>query len=150
MNAIRRDVSAVLLSLTLVVTWASVSADEWPQWRGPERDGVWAETGLVEKFDGPEIKLRWRVPISSGYSGPTVAGGRVYVTDRLVEPEQLERVHCFDWETGREVWSHSYECSYEDIGYTAGPRAAVLIDDGRAYSLGAAGHLFCFDAADGR
>ncbi|MGI6415353.1 MAG: PQQ-binding-like beta-propeller repeat protein [Thermoguttaceae bacterium] len=125
-------------------------ADEWPQWRGPNRDGVWRETGIVEKFETPEIKLKWRVPISSGYSGPTVAEGRVYVTDRLTEPGEMERVHCFDWQTGKTLWTHGYDCKYGGIGYTAGPRASVLVDGGRAYSLGTAGHLFCFDAATGK
>jgi outer membrane protein assembly factor BamB len=124
-------------------------ADEWPQWRGPNRDGVWAETGIVDKFDGAEIQAKWRVPISSGYCGPTVAAGRVYVTDRIFEPQQLERVHCFDWQTGKKIWSHSYDCLYAGFGYRAGPRASVLIEEQRAYSLGATGHLFCFDAAKG-
>jgi outer membrane protein assembly factor BamB len=126
-----------------------LAADEWPQWRGPNRDGVWRETGLIDRFDAPEVSIRWRVPIGSGYSGPTVAEGRVYVTDRLVEPNEIERVHCFDWKTGRQLWLHSYEATYEGVNYTAGPRAAVLVDDGRAYSLGAAGHLHCFNAAEG-
>src|SRR5215207_3884931 len=115
----------------------SLMADEWPQWRGPNRDGVWRETGLVEKFAAPEIKVRWRVPVANGYSGPTVAGGRVYVTDRVVEPKEQERVHCFDGRTGRRLWSHAYDCVYAEVGYPDGPRASVTIDQGRAYSLGA-------------
>ncbi|HQU46388.1 MAG TPA: PQQ-like beta-propeller repeat protein [Pirellulales bacterium] len=129
---------------------SALRADDWPQWRGPTRDGVWHETGLVEKFDASHLKPRWRVPISSGYSGPTVADGRVFVTDRVAEPKQIERVHCFDWKTGEKIWSHAYDCEYRDVGYTAGPRAAVAIDEGRAYSLGAMGHFFCFDAASGK
>jgi outer membrane protein assembly factor BamB len=123
---------------------------EWPQWRGPNRDGVWAETGIVDAFDAPDIRIKWRAPISAGYSSPTVAAGRVYVTDRVAEPNEIERVHCFDWQTGKPIWSHSYDCHYDGFGYRAGPRAAVLVDGGRAYSLGAAGRLFSFDAADGR
>ncbi len=129
---------------------SALRADDWPQWRGPTRDGVWHETGLVEKFDASHLKPRWRVPISSGYSGPTVADGRVFVTDRVAEPKQIERVHCFDWKTGEKIWSHAYDCEYRDVGYTAGPRASVTIDAGRAYSLGAMGHFFCFDAASGK
>ncbi|MBX3415370.1 MAG: PQQ-like beta-propeller repeat protein [Pirellulales bacterium] len=126
------------------------SADEWPQWRGPQRDGVWREDGVVEKFDVERLPLKWSVPISSGYSGPTVADGRVYVTDRVLEPAQIERVHCFDWKSGQEIWLHSYDCDYSNVGYQAGPRASVIVDDGRAYSLGTMGHLFCFDAATGK
>jgi outer membrane protein assembly factor BamB len=78
-----------------------------------------------------------------------VADGRVYVTDRVMEPKQIERVHCFDSKTGEKVWSYEYDCTYKGVGYEAGPRASVTIDDGRAFSLGAMGHLICFDAAKG-
>jgi outer membrane protein assembly factor BamB len=139
-----------LLVVALLLTLnSSAQADEWPQWRGPQRDGVWRENGLVQKFAGPELKLRWRVDLSAGYSGPTVADGRVYVTDRVIEPDQIERVHCFDWRDGSRVWSHEYAAPYVNVGYMAGPRASVTIDEGRAYSLGTMGHLFCFDAKTG-
>lgn len=124
-------------------------ADDWPQWRGQCRDGVWNERGIIESFTGPQLKLRWRAPISGGYSGPTVADGRVYVSDRVVAPTEQERVHCFDWRTGKPLWSYAYDCQYAGISYPDGPRAAVTVSDGRAYSLGAMGHLFCFDAATG-
>jgi outer membrane protein assembly factor BamB len=127
----------------------ALPADDWPQWRGPKRDGVWRESGVIEKFDGPEIKLRWRVPIAGGYSGPTVAQGRVYVTDRVTEPAEVERIHCFDWRDGHQLWSYAYPCHYT-IAYRAGPRASVTIDGGRAYALGSMGHLVCCDAADGK
>lgn len=127
----------------------TLRADDWPQWRGVNRDGVWHETGIVERFDTPQLKWRWRAEIGSGYSGPTVADGRVYVTDRLVEPKQVERVHCFDEKTGKSLWSYTYDCPYSDVGYQAGPRASVSIDEGRAYALGTMGHLHCFDAKTG-
>lgn len=142
--------SVIAALVCTVVSLPMSRADEWPQWRGPNRDGVWAETGIIDRFDSPQIKLKWKVPISSGYSGPTVADGRVYVSDRVVEPVEVERVHCFDWRTGEKIWSQEYNCRYEGFGYKAGPRASVLVDDGRAYSLGSAGHLFCFDAATGK
>ncbi|MBN1851681.1 MAG: PQQ-like beta-propeller repeat protein [Pirellulales bacterium] len=143
------------VTLTLIMSIAMASSrpatcDDWPQWRGPNRDGVWLETGLVERFSSPRLKLRWRAPISSGYSGPTVAGGRVYVTDRIVEPEETERVHCFDWESGRALWMHAYPCRYENVGYTAGPRASVTIDERFVFSLGTMGDLYCLDAATGK
>jgi len=138
-----------LVAVCVVISSLAL-ADEWPQWRGPSRDGVWRETGLVEKFTGPEIKARWRVPVANGYSGPTVADGRVYVTDRVVEPKEQERVHCFDWQTGKTVWTFAYDCVYKGIGYPDGPRAAVTVQDGRAYSLGAMGNFHCFEAATGK
>jgi outer membrane protein assembly factor BamB len=140
---------AAALWLGVSACTVALCADEWPQWRGPTRDGVWRETGIVGKFAGPELALRWRAPVGSGYSGPTVADGRLYVTDRQTEPEQVERVHCLDWQTGRKLWTYTYACRYESVSYTAGPRAAVSIDEGRAYALGTMGHLHCLDVANG-
>jgi len=140
----------VVFSGILLCVGARTEADDWPQWRGPERDGVWRETGIIDEFDGPVIKRRWSAPISSGYSGPTVANGRVYVTDRVTEPSQKERVLCFDAATGKPLWSHEYDCRYVRLGYPAGPRASVSIQGGRAFALGSMGHLFCLDAETGR
>jgi len=102
----------------------------------------------LEAFPKPQLELRWRVPISAGYTGPTVADGRVYVMDRQTEPAQVERVLCFDWKTGEKLWAHTYPCVYE-VSYPAGPRASVSISDGRAYALGTMGHLHSLDAARG-
>ena len=147
----RRNHRDITLSAFIMIAALSqlCRADEWPQWRGPKSDGVWRETGIIQEFKKPDIELKWRAEISGGYSGPTVADGRVYVMDRLTGSEHVERVLCFDWETGKETWSHSYKCAYQKVGYPAGPRASVLVHDGRAYSLGTMGHLFCLDSAKG-
>ena len=131
----------VACGLQMALGSSAAVADDWPQWRGPQRDGVWRETGIVQRFDTPRLTPKWRVPIAAGYSGPTVAAGRVYVTDRVTEPEQAERVHCFDAATGKLLWTYSYPCVYRNVSYTAGPRASVTLDEGRAYALGTMGHL---------
>lgn len=139
-----KSIFAFIVGLMLAAT---VFAEDWPQWRGSGRDGIWRETGIVQNLD--DLEVLWRTEISNGYSGPTIAEGRVYITDRLTRPDQVERVHCFDAADGDPIWSHSYECRYVKVGYPDGPRASVTIDQGRAYSLGSMGHLFCFDAAKG-
>ncbi len=145
----QRVVAVGAVCVSLLVGNRADAAD-WPQWRGPNRDGVWPETGVVETFDKPQLDLVWRADIASGYSGPTVWHGFVFVTDRLVSPKQVERVHCFDAQDGHKVWTHEYDCEYRDVGYDAGPRASVTIDEGRAFSLGAMGHLFAFEARSGK
>lgn len=140
----------VLASLLLPVFASHLGAEEWPQWRGPNRDGVWSETGTIERFSGPEVKLRWRVPISGGYTGPTVADGRVLVMDRLTDPEQQERVLAFDALSGRKLWEFRYPCEYRNVTYRTGPRASVTIHEGLAYALGTMGHLHCLEAATGK
>ena len=150
----RKDSGVVRLLIAGVIAHLAVGAgvacaEDWPQWRGPGRDGVWRETGIIKSFAAPQIPLRWRVPLGSGYCGPTVAEGRVYVADRQTDPKEVERVQCFDWQTGRPLWTYSYDCDYKGIQYLAGPRASVTIEDHRAYALGAMGHLVCLDAASG-
>lgn len=139
----------LLCVVLLIAACGTAQAEDWPQWRGQNRDGVWNETGLVEKFAAKELQPKWRVPIGAGYSGPTVAAGRVYVMDRQTKPNQTERVLCFDEATGAPLWTHEYDCQYKEVGYAAGPRASVIIDGDRAYSLGSMGHLHCLDAKTG-
>jgi outer membrane protein assembly factor BamB len=144
------NVRATLVAIVVGIGAIPSLAADWPQWRGPNRDGVWTETGVVERFESAQLPVQWRVAIGSGYCGPTVADGRVYVMDRVIQPTRQERVLCFDAETGRPVWSYAYDCVYERVQYEAGPRASVTIHDGRAYSLGTMGHLHCFDAKSGK
>ncbi len=136
--------------LLILVSCSVVFGEDWPQWRGPRRDGTWNETGLVEKFASDKLEPKWRVEIGPGYTGPTVAQGKVYVMDRQTKPSEVERVLCFDEASGKPLWSHSYPAKYGRVGYPAGPRACVTIHDGRAYSLGATGHLCCFETTEGK
>lgn len=142
--------SISLAASAAILFGSPARGEDWPQWRGINRDGVWHETGIVQKFAAPQLKPTWRVEIGSGYCGPTIAAGRVYVMDRIQTPTSTERVHCFDEKTGDKVWSYSYECPYGRIGYSAGPRASVSIDNGKAYALGSTGKLHAFDAASGK
>ncbi len=145
----RRTGLGIVVIVIGLMSSTTAYGDDWPQWRGPRADGVWREKGIITKFAKPQLDYVWRTPISSGYSGPTVADGRVYVTDRVRKPKQVERVHCLNAKTGKILWTHVYDRDYRDVGYDAGPRASVLINDQRAYSLGAMGDLFCFDAMSG-
>ena len=135
--------------LVVLLLAAQLQAQEWPQWRGPTRDGVWQDASVRTNL--PEtLPAKWTAKIGSGYSGPTVCDGRVYVMDRVADPKEIERVHCFAWDTGKPLWSHEYPCSYAGVSYQAGPRCSVHIADGLAYSLGTMGHLFCLDATTGK
>ncbi|HVJ85583.1 MAG TPA: PQQ-binding-like beta-propeller repeat protein [Caulifigura sp.] len=141
----------------------AAQADDWPQWMGPQRDGVWRETGIVDKFPAEGPPIRWRVKIGGGYAGPAVSNGRVFVTDRQLQPggsnpadqfkrgeiPATERVLCLNESDGREVWKHEYNCPYT-VSYPAGPRCTPTVDEDRVYTLGAEGHLFCFESATGR
>jgi outer membrane protein assembly factor BamB len=139
------------LFLALVVS-QTITADDWPQWGGPRRDLVWREAGIVDTLPAADsstgmLPRVWTAKIGAGYAGPAVANGRVFVADRIAD-QNLERVLCFDAETGDEIWTHPYEARYT-ISYPLGPRATPTVDGDRVFSLGAMGHLFCLDAATG-
>ena len=76
----RRPSLAVVICLILV-GGAEVAAEDWPEWRGHGRRGIWNDTGIVDRFPDGGVPLTWRTPVNAGYSGPAVAGGRVFVTD---------------------------------------------------------------------
>lgn len=141
------NISLLTLASCLAVSQMAF-AEDWPQWGGPQRDIVWRETGIIDKFPTDGLLPRvWSTPIGDGYSGPAVADGRVYITDLDRESRQ-ERVLCLDAETGDVLWTHAYPVVYR-ISYPAGPRATPVIDNGLVYTIGAMGHMFCFDARTG-
>ncbi|MSQ93397.1 MAG: pyrrolo-quinoline quinone [Gemmataceae bacterium] len=143
---------------------SAAHADDWPQWLGPQRDGVWREAGIVAKFPEGGPKVRWRTPIAEGYSGPAVANGKVYITDRVrakgvKNPDNafdrktrvagVERVLCLNEADGKIVWEQVYPCEYQ-ISYASGPRTTPIVAGGKVYTYGAMGHLYCFDADTGK
>jgi outer membrane protein assembly factor BamB len=152
--SVRSWLSLVLASLAL--TGASLGAEDWTQWRGRDRLGIWHETGIIERFPSAGLKATWRVPINPGYSGPAVADGRVIVVDWREDPdsrtlEGTERVRALDEQTGSELWSHEWETSYQTLQarYAIGPRATPTVDDDRLYVVGATGRLLCLDVTSG-
>jgi outer membrane protein assembly factor BamB len=140
-----------------------VRADDWPQWLGPQRDGIWRETGILDRFPEGGPKILWRTKIAAGYSGPAVADGRVYVTDHEAAPKTKkpagalgrgtipgkERVLCLDETDGKILWNHEYDCTYK-VDRPSGPRTTPVVKDKRVYTLGTEGNLLCLDAENGK
>jgi outer membrane protein assembly factor BamB len=144
--------------LLVAATW--LRADDWPQWFGPQRDGVWREEGILTKFPEGGPKQLWKAPLGAGYSGPAVAGDRVYVMDRVAKKIEgnpakagtspgKERVLCLDAKTGKEIWVHEYDCTYTRISYPFGPRTTPTIVGDRVYTLGTMGDLRCLEVKTG-
>jgi outer membrane protein assembly factor BamB len=149
--------SKSLLAVALLLPlWSPLAlrADDWPQWRGLNRDGVCGETGLVQSFPADGLKVRWRVPVGWGFSSPVVARGRVYLADsELLKPKARERLLCLDETTGKPLWTHSCEVAYEDWAFDPtqeiGPVATPIVQNGKVFILGRLSHLFCLDAQSG-
>jgi outer membrane protein assembly factor BamB len=151
----------IIAALVAACLNLSTSADDWPQWFGPNRDGVWRETGIIDRFptNGPAVK--WRTKIGAGYSGPAVSEGKVYITDRTPDTQRdksakgaaenpgTDRVLCLSEETGAIIWEHAYASNYS-VSYPSGPRATPTVDGNRVYSLGTEGIFLCLDANSGK
>src|SRR5262245_49742245 len=97
---------------TLLGAGAALGTD-WPQFRGPNRDGSWEENGILESFPREGLKIRWRRPVGGGWSSPVVVQGRVFIFDvELTKPSARERLHCFEEKTGKVLWVYAYEEKY--------------------------------------
>ncbi|HAB11747.1 MAG TPA: pyrrolo-quinoline quinone [Planctomycetaceae bacterium] len=149
MTSFVRPLTMVLASVLVWLTAvSSATADDWPQWGGPNRDLVWRETGIVKTLPTKGLLPRvWSTPVGEGYSGPAVADGRVYITD-YIRNKRIERIHSLDAETGKILWSRTYPVRYS-ISYPAGPRMTPVIERDRVYTIGSMGDMFCMKVSDG-
>ena len=135
---------AVGFSLCLLTT---VSAADWPQWRGPNRDGISTETGWTSQWPATGPKQVWKAGVGTGYSGISVANGRLYT---LGNTGSTDTVFCLDAGTGAVIWKHLYACDPKDpMGYV-GPRCTPTVDASRVFTVSRLGHLFCLDAVTGK
>jgi outer membrane protein assembly factor BamB len=149
-----RLAALVLLFLNLS---PELRSEDWPEWRGKGRTGVWTETGILKHFPEEGLRFKWRTPVKWGFAGPAVSNGRVYVLD-FEESEGtrtmdgMERLLCLDETTGEVLWTHRWPTSYRSLmaSYATGPRATPTVDADRVYALGATGELHCLDSITGK
>ena len=163
------------LLFALLTSSTFAQADDWPQWLGTSRDANWYEDGIIEVFPVGGPKMRWKAKLGSGYTGPAVSGGRVFVMDRVASvvdsaeakllhkgppPRNInfvrkllpgkERLVCLNEADGKRLWAHEWDCPYTTVAaYAIGPRATPTVDGDRVYALGAEGNLFCLSTKDG-
>jgi outer membrane protein assembly factor BamB len=128
---------------------ATVSAQDWTQWRGPQRDGV--VTNFTAPAAWPEkLKLVWKTPVGSGYSSPIVFQNKAWVFSRK---DETEVVSCLDLKTGKVLWSQSYGVPFKQNQYATemgrGPHSTPMLYQGKLYTLGVNAVLSCFDANTG-
>ncbi len=122
-------------------------AQDWPQFFGPERNGVYPGGTIDETWgaNGPEVV--WQRPVGEGFSGPVVSGGRLILHHRVGDREVVD---AFDAATGETEWRYDYATTYrDDFGFDEGPRAVPVIANGRVYVYGAEGKLHSVDFETG-
>jgi outer membrane protein assembly factor BamB len=146
-SRINHLVGAVLLIGSFAVCSLAQSTAEWPQWRGPNRDGISKETGLLKQWPAGGPPLVWKAKgAGRGYSSMAISGGRLFTMGVRGDKEYLI---AFDVATGKEVWATPHGAVYRD-DRGDGPRGTPTIDGNKGYALGASGDLSCFDTTTGR
>ncbi len=145
----RRNLFALtgLLVLALSAPVSNQSSTDWPQWRGPNRDGRSAETGLLTEWPSAGPPLAWKAAgAGTGYSSISTSAGKLFTVGSR---GGTEFVHAFDLATGRKLWEAANGAEYgNDRGN--GPRSTPTIDGDRLYIMGASGDLSCLETAAGK
>jgi outer membrane protein assembly factor BamB len=162
-NLFRAAGFLLLVSAAHLVPVAPARSADWPQWRGPNRDGVVRGVKVPDKWP-KSLTEEWKVEAGEGAASPVVVGDRVYVFTRQRDKDRRadgnvinltghEIVSCFDLATGREEWRAEYPAPYR-LGGVAhgyeGPRSTPTVADGRVYTFGVGGILSCLDAKTGK
>jgi outer membrane protein assembly factor BamB len=130
----------------LFATVLSLSAADWPQWRGPNRDGhAPANSKLISKL--PEPKVVWKVKADAGLASPIVAGNKVIHFDAA---NQKETLHALSRETGEKIWSAPIDETFHDMQGPDGPRCTPLVDGDRVFAVSCRGRLVCLNLSDGK
>lgn len=175
MKTVNRNNISALSWVIIASLFGKAHADDWPQWLGPNREPVWHETEIIDSFPKEGPPLRWSTKIGSGYSGPAVANGKVFLMDRVGtagnsdsgkllhegqppknenflrrELKGDERVVCLRESNGEILWTHKYACPYTSAAvYAIGPRCTPTVDGDLVFALGAEGNLTCLNVRDG-
>jgi outer membrane protein assembly factor BamB len=124
------------------------AAPDWPQYLGPERNGVYSGPPLADAWPASGPPKVWQKSVGEGFAGPVVVGDRVILFHRVKNEEVVEAL---DARTGTTVWRHAYKTAYrDDFGFDEGPRAVPVVVNGRVYTFGAEGQLHALDAATGK
>jgi len=151
LRTIKKYLLAAIFGLGLCLTglgyYSTAEAADWPQWRGPSRDGICTETSLLRSWPEGGPKLLWEITgLGKGYSSLAIVDGRFYTMgDVRLESEKVQCVLAYDLSTRKRLWAAEVGPTHSD-----GPRCTPTIDDGLIYAIGTAGNIICVDADTGK
>jgi outer membrane protein assembly factor BamB len=136
------------LVFVLILSGNPTIAEDWAQFLGPNRNGVYTGANVVVRDAKTASGPTWKKPVGQGFSAPVVSAGRLVLFHRVGNEE---RVECVDGKTGRSLWTSASATHYrDDFGFDEGPRSTPTISEGRVYVFGAEGLLRCLDFATGK
>ncbi len=121
-------------------------AADWPNWRGPNHDGISSETGWNAHWQDDEPKVLWEASLGAGFASMAVSSGKVYAMGNIDDKDIL---YCFDAATGEEIWKKSYDCLLYDKNHEGGPCATPTVDGDAIYTFSKDGDALRFKASTG-
>ena len=149
MRGLRISIASLVFAAAILFRLASVAAD-WPQWRGPNRDGHVTDFSIPAVWP-KTLREEWKVTVGVGHSSPVVANGKIYIFARQGDDEVLL---CLDAATGKEIWKASEPVSYQmhpaARGHGKGPKSTPVVSNGMVYTFGITGVLSAHDALTGK
>jgi outer membrane protein assembly factor BamB len=149
MQGFRKSSKPLFVVPIVFAAITSIAAD-WPQWRGPNRDGFVADASIPQSWP-KTLRTEWKLPVGIGHASPVAANGKIYVFARQNDEEVLRAL---DAATGKEIWKSSLPVAYEmhpaAVGHGKGPKATPVVKLGNVYTFGIAGVLSCHDAQTGK
>jgi outer membrane protein assembly factor BamB len=138
---------AQILSLPLVFSVLSVTAADWPNWRGPTHDGVTAETGWSSQWPAEGPPQLWKTSVGTGFASVSVSNGKVFTVGNKAN---TDTIFCLDANTGKVIWKYSYPCPLTPNLYEGGPSATPTVDGGHVFAFSKGGDLFCLTTDAGK
>jgi outer membrane protein assembly factor BamB len=144
-----------ILAISVCVVIGSATGADWANWRGPNYNGISDETGFLTNWPQGGPKVLWKASVGTGFSSVVVSNGKAFVmgnTGKKGDPkekEQLDIVYCFDAETGKELWKHSYPNQLDPKLYEGGTLASPTVVGEKVYTVSKDGKAFCLDVKSG-
>ena len=142
----RLTIFALLTAAFLAVGASVAQAADWPNWRGPDHNGVSRETDWYEKWPSRGPKQLWKASVGTGFAAVSVANGRVFTMGNRSARDQIIAL---DEATGDELWKHTYSEPLTPNLYDGGPHATPTVDGDYVYTLSKTGKAYCFEASTG-
>ena len=139
-------IAFLIICLLFYGVVSTVDASDWPQWRGPDKDGISRETGLLKEWPDGGPQVLWRVPLGEGFSGISVVDERVY---SMFSEDDDEFVVCLNASNGEEIWRFRSGSNYIESMGGNGPRATPTIDGELLFTVTAQGKLYALNTENG-
>ena len=144
------------LTMLLLITISAITAyaADWPNYRGPDYNGISEETPSISTWTDGKPNILWKASTSKGYSSVTVSNGKLYTLGNngkksIDESEHKDIVYCLDAETGKEIWTYEYQCPLAPKSYPGGTSSTPTVATGKVYTISKNGKAFCLNARTG-